>query len=244
MKQNLLALLVLLLLVAVTAQFTRQGGKKHDQIALEKDMIASLELLWQQPGQSVEILDVENGLLGKVAVSMPPQSCGTWNYALLEFVAARHPAVKVDIFVSDRLSGLIIFPARMPGCSTPQSELLQRQVQAGLDAKGRDRAVALVDVRETAPVPVVPQPPVEMRIECQLGAAPDNSEQSVPYSRVNSSGKAYIPATPAPVPQIQIHACLVVLPEVSPEEVDQAVRSLNLNPERGDQIRVVRLPPL
>ena len=234
MKKNLLALVVLLVLVAVVAQFTRQAGKKPEWVALEKDMVASLELLWQQPGQSVEILEVD-GPCAEVVVSMPPQSCAAWNYALLDLVAARHPAVQLQsIFINDRPSGLRIFPERLPGVSTPHSKLLRRQVQAKLDANGRDRAVALVDVREVAPTPIAP---VEMRIQRGVEAPPGRSRRA-------NSGKAFLQATPAPVPQIQIHACLVLLPEVSSEEIDQAVKSLNLVPERGDQVRLVKLPPL
>ena len=71
MKKNLIALAVLLVLVAVAAQFTRQGGKKSEWVALENDIQACLQLLWQQPGQKAELVPAGGGPMALVTIQMP-----------------------------------------------------------------------------------------------------------------------------------------------------------------------------
>ena len=235
MKKNLLALFVLIVLVAVVSQFTRQGGKKAEWVAFEHDLQTSLELLWQQPGQSVELREMEGGAQALVAVQMPADSSGDWNYALVRFVAERHPAVKLtDVKVREAASLRQVLPgvanAEEGATAQRHSELMRRQAQATL----RDRGLLLVDVRETTSAP---NAPLEMKIERGAEAAPGRSRRA-------NSGKAYLQASPPATPQIQVHGCLVVLPDVSPAEIDQAVKGLNLVPERGDQLRVVKLPLL
>ena len=92
-KKNLIALAALLLLVALAAQFTRHGGKNAEWVALENDMLASLEALWEQPGQKVELVESEGGVRVLATVAMPPEGDLTWNEPFLRFVATRHPAV-------------------------------------------------------------------------------------------------------------------------------------------------------
>lgn len=232
MKKNLLALLVLVVLVAVVAQFTRHSGKKPEWVALEKDIVASLELLWQLPGQSVELREVEGGAQALVTVRMPGHSRGDWNYALVRFVAERHPTVKLQEVKVREAADQREVPEGVahagPAAAERRSELMRRQAQAAL----RGRGLLLVDVREIAPAPPAP---VELRIQREVEAPPGPPPEK-------SSGKAYLPVTRAAVPQIQIHACLVVLPEVSPEEIGQALKSLNPDPNRGHEMRLIKLP--
>lgn len=96
MKKNLIALVALLLLVALAAQFTRHGGKNAEWVALENDMLASLEALWEQPGQKVELVESEGGVRVLATVAMPPEGDLTWNEPFLRFVATRHPAVSLQ----------------------------------------------------------------------------------------------------------------------------------------------------
>ena len=92
-KKNLIALAALLPLVALAAHFTRHGGKNAEWVALENDMLASLEALWEQPGQKVELVESEGGVRVLATVAMPPEGDLTWNEPFLRFVATRHPAV-------------------------------------------------------------------------------------------------------------------------------------------------------
>lgn len=92
---NFPILLLVIVLVAVTAQFTRPSGEKPEVQALRKDMVSGLTRLWGQPGHQVEALPAGEKVNLRVSVSMPPRNPRQqrWNYPFLRYLAARHPAV-------------------------------------------------------------------------------------------------------------------------------------------------------
>ena len=59
---NFPILLMVVAMVAVTAQWTRQSGEKPEWKALRQDLTASLASLWQQTGHQVEVLAAGEGL--------------------------------------------------------------------------------------------------------------------------------------------------------------------------------------
>lgn len=116
---NLPILLVVIVLVAVVAQFTRKTTEKPEWTALRQDMTASLALLWDEPGQEVDLAPGKSGVMVRAGVRMPPHSRPRkqrWNYPFLRFVAARHPKVTVEqMEVSDASSRQIIPEVAMNG---------------------------------------------------------------------------------------------------------------------------------
>lgn len=141
MKKNLIALAALLVLVAVAAQFTRHGGKNAEWVALENDMLASLEALWEQPGQKVELVESEGGVRVLATVAMPPEGDLTWNEPFLRFVATRHPAVSLQAI---EVRG----PFGMEG-DQGHHERVRRQQQAWVDRLlGPGKGLILLQFRE------------------------------------------------------------------------------------------------
>ncbi|MBN9420488.1 MAG: hypothetical protein J0I12_33900 [Candidatus Eremiobacteraeota bacterium] len=141
MKKNLFALAALLVLVAVAARFIRHGGRNAEWVALENDMVASLEALWEQPGQKVELMESEGGARVLATVAMPPQGDLTWNEPFLRFVAARHPAVSLQAI---EIRG----PFGMEG-DLAHHERVRRQQQAWVDRLlGPGKGLMLLQFRE------------------------------------------------------------------------------------------------
>jgi len=229
MKKNMIALAVLLVLVAVAAQFTRQGGKKSEWVALEHDMQASLEALWQQPGQKAELMPAQGGPTAVVTVRMPPQAKGSWNFAFLDFVAARHPAVQLKgMDIRDGLSGNpIAAEAASPtenslsvaqpdlADSGRRAELLRRQAQAVVDQQvGAGQGLVLLEVREiAAPVSVESNSgrPNNPGSAHSFEAPPESQGKSARVRRrvEEAEGMREVEAPPSRTPQFQVLACLV-----------------------------------
>jgi len=93
-NSNFPVLLVVIVLVAVLAQFNRQAEDKPERAA-RQDMEKCLALLWEQEGQQVEITPA--GV--RATVLMPPSASPRqqrWNYPFLRFVAQRHPELKLQ----------------------------------------------------------------------------------------------------------------------------------------------------
>ena len=98
-NSNFPILLVVIALVAVTAQLTRHSGEKPEVTAMRQDMLASLQLLWEQPGSQVELVPAGERVNVQAIVKMPPNlrpRQQRWNYPFLRFVALRHPGVKLQ----------------------------------------------------------------------------------------------------------------------------------------------------
>ena len=217
MKKNLIALAVLLILVAVAAQFTRHGGKNAEWVALETDMQASLEALWQQPGQKVELLESKGGARVLATVAMPPQGDPTWNEPFLRFVATRHPAVSLQAI---EVRG----PFGMEG-DQAHHELVRRQQQAWVDGLlGPGKGLMLLQFREigsNAP-----------SARTRAGAPPESPlEESVTQL-----------APPAASPTTtQLFACLVLLAEPPRGQLTRVFQGLNTAHEQPGEHRVLKL---
>ena len=258
MKKNLIALAVLVVLVAVAAQFTRQGGKKPEWVALERDMEACLQVFWQQSGQKAELIPGAGGPMALVTVRMPPQAKARWNYPFLKFVVARHPAVQLQgMEVRDGLNGNPIaaedarsaensLSLRGPDSGEPgrRAELLGRQGQAVVDEQlGAGQGLFLVDVQEVAsPVsaaPVNPEPAFER-------AAPEPQGKSAPSARRRveaAEGMRHDQATSPPPPQYQVRFCLVVGTLPPRETLSRIHVKLRSGSHDDFRMQTVTLPP-
>ena len=167
---NLLILVLLLVVSALTAQYFRSsGGEKPQWAALRNDMQNSLNLLWGTPNNAVQLVPGEGGPQAYVTAFSPRgtrPSRQDWNFSFLRFVAARHPEVRLTgLFVTEGTTGAhlqelqVQQPLNVKNQSKPsaayhpdfdehsRAELLRRQYQTGFDqALGAGRMLVLVDV--------------------------------------------------------------------------------------------------
>ena len=255
MKQNLWTLLGLIVLVAVAVQFSRGGAKKAEWVALERDLQASLELLWQQPGQKAELVPAEGGPMALVTVRMPPQAKASWNVPFLHFVATRHPEVHLKrLDLRDALSGNPIasedfssvgnwFLQSGPssGDSQRRAELLRRQGQSVVDEQlGAGQGLVLVDLHQVAATESRVPVNVHSALARPMEAAPEAQRESA--RKVESAeGMYHDQAASPPPPQFQVQTCVVLATPASAEKL--ALIRLKLTSGSGDELRVVNLPP-
>lgn len=193
---NLLILVLLLVVSALTAQYFRSsGGGKPQWAALRNDMQNSLNLLWGTPNNAVQLVPGEGGPQAYVTAFSPRgtrPSRQDWNFSFLRFVAARHPEVRLSgLFVTEGTTGAhlqeAIGAATQPlnVSASPvaayhpdfdeqsRAELLRRQYQTGFDqALGAGRVLVLVDV--TMPVAVEVLEQKQRRPDPNPGARPQN----------------------------------------------------------------------
>ncbi|MBX3171737.1 MAG: hypothetical protein KF760_30280 [Candidatus Eremiobacteraeota bacterium] len=164
---NFPILLVVIVLVAVVAQLTRQSGGNPDWQLLRKDMVSSLTRLWEKEGHQVELVPAGDRLDARVSVSLPRGlrlRQQRWNYPFLRFVAARHPAVSIgNLHVVEAGSHRAIPEVAMAGLVADRvapranfedeeerlCQLTGRQLTGALERKlGPGRALVLVDAQE------------------------------------------------------------------------------------------------
>jgi hypothetical protein len=166
LRKNLLALVVIVLACALATQWPRLANQK-----LRNELSDSLERLWNQPGQAVELLATSGGVDAQVQAVLPSDCSARqdqWNFQVLRFVSRRYGDPKLlHITLSDRDSKRSIEERssesmaasesksqdrseglRGPGESANEAhlELIRRQAQAWLDQNlGPGNGLALVD---------------------------------------------------------------------------------------------------
>ena len=226
-SHNFPILLAVIVLVALAAQFLRPS-QDQAQLAMRQDLEKSLQLLWEQDGQQVEV--TPTGL--RANVSMPagvsPRK-RRWNYPFLRLVAQRHPSQKMQTLeVIDGSSHLAIPEVAMSGMLAERwippaeseenlSMLTGRKLTLELEkVSGKGSALVLVDAHRT-----------------------QARRESLRYGR--RAGGAVAPSPRQPRQALQLDVCLVA-PQTLAAEALQEFRSAHLN--HGEIIREVRLPAL
>ena len=136
---NLLILVLLLVVSALTAQYFRSGPRQRPEwTSLSNDMQSSLNLLWETPNNAVQLVPGEGGPQAYVTAFSPRgtrPSRQSWNFPFLRFVAARHPEVRLSgLFVTEGTTG-----ARLQELPGQQS----RSDQQGKPGAARLRVVRL-----------------------------------------------------------------------------------------------------
>lgn len=166
-NQNFPILLVVIAVVAVLAQFARNRGPNPELESLRQDMSVSLSRLWNKENQQVDLTATGQRVDVRANVSMPDNlrvRVKRWNYPLLRFVAAHHPALQVqnlEVHESGNqqaipeyaMNGLLAERAyRSPGPGEQEEQFCQmttRQWTTALDAKfGSGHTLVLVDAQE------------------------------------------------------------------------------------------------
>lgn len=233
---NFPILLVVIALVAVAAQFTRHSGEKPEQTALRQDMLASLQLLWNQTGSQVELVPAGERVNVQALVSMPPNlrpRQQRWNYPFLRFVALRHPQVRLQNLevldgtthrsVSEVALNSLLADRAVPRANYDDAEgmsqLTARQMSSSLDRLlGVGQALVLVDA--------------------ELSQA---SRESVRYGGPDPGGllakRAYYPSPQDRITRMDV--CVVVQREVPPASWE-TFKSQQIAPYC--KLRVVVLP--
>ena len=134
MKKNLLALLVLLVLAALAAQFTRNAGQDPQWTSLRQDAIQCLNALWPGDNAQVTVIPSLDGPILIAHVQIPSEVTALrrgWTYDVLGMVSARHPQVQLaEIRVNDSGKGL----------------------QRNLDLSGRERQLTILRRQRQAEV--------------------------------------------------------------------------------------------
>jgi len=124
---NFPILIVVLVLIAVLAQFTRHP-QENAQVAARQDMEKCLALLWGQDGQQVELTPAGERVDVRAAVFMPAGGSPRrerWNRPFLSFVALRHSGLVVrNLEVVDGRS-------QRPVSSLTDRGLLAERISAG-----------------------------------------------------------------------------------------------------------------
>ena len=222
---NFPILLVIIVLVAVLAQFARHPADKPE-LAARQDLERCLALLWEEGGQQVEI--IPNGL--RATVHMPagvsPRQ-QRWNYPFLRFLALRHPGLKLQTLqVIDASSQRAVPEVAMSGMLAerwiPPSEseenislLNGRRLTLELEkVSGKDSALVLVDAHQT-----------------------QAWRDSLLYGRRASGNVARPPRSRGPV--LSLEVCLII-PQTLHPRIIQEFQATQLN--HKETIRTIRLP--
>lgn len=140
MKKNLIVLLLILAVVAVSGRYAQNRQAEKD---LEKDLQAGLAALWESPEQNVQIQDG----VAHISVTVAAEGNPSWNFQLARYIAARHPEV--------RLSQLDIRSGATPVAEVPataQAQLETRKAQAVADVLlAPGQSLVLEDVQTETP---------------------------------------------------------------------------------------------
>jgi len=225
-KKNLVALVAVLLLVAVASRMQRDP----ERAALEKDMKASLEALWDTHNHQAEVVEAKGGLLARIIVDAPKTGTPEWNEPFLRFVAARHPKVA--------LAGLEIEPALAPAAQQPRVELLRRQTQSLVDgALGPGQGLILLTAIDSNETRGVQPPPVLLEQSAPSMAAPRGPNDGAPAVRRRDS------VIPIPTKPKVVEECLVILPQVAEQQLGSLQAQIQTEAP-CDRFRIVRLPAL
>lgn len=166
-NQNFPILLVVIAVVAVLAQFARNRGPNPELESLRQAMSVSLSRLWNKENQQVDLTAAGQRVDVRASVSMPENlrvRVKRWNYPLLRFVAAHHPALQVqNLEVRESgnqqaipeyaMNGLLAERAyRSPGPGEQEEQFCQmttRQWSVALDHQfGGGHTLVLVDAQE------------------------------------------------------------------------------------------------
>ena len=232
---------------------------KPTNLTLQADLKTSLDRFW---GNSQTQVEVTGGQV-RLSVSIPAgtrQRQKEWTFPVARWVAGRHPEVRVQAWtVNDSASGQPLVeppsldsaekenravPRQRASFQDPaffeaaRSQLLQRRGQAQLDKQlGEGRALLLVDAISGA-VSWLPnlQTSTQSRLTYGKRARLDDGESQ--YSlRARDSAE---PRQREQLDVSRMEACLVIQ---SGTDVEAAKRVINLelNPKRGDTLRVVSL---
>ena len=235
-NHNLPILLIVIVIVAVMAQFNRHSGEKPELAAMRQDMLASLQLLWEQPGSQVELVPAGERINVQATVAMPPNlrpRQQRWNYPFLRFVALRHPAVTLQTLevidgsthnsISEvALNGLRadrVAPRFNNDDAEGMSQMTARQIGSSLDQLiGSGQGLVLVDT--------------------ELGkSSRESMRYGAPEQRLLAK-RAY----PSPQDRIvRVDVCIVLNREIPPATWE-TFKSRNLSPFH--KLRVVTLPKL
>jgi len=225
---NLPILLVVLVLVAVAAQFSHHPREK---LEVRQDLEKCLQLLWGLEEQKVEL--VPTGLRATVHMSpgvSPRQR--RWNYPFLRFAALRHADLTVqsvevidgsslraipEVATNGMLAARSLIPTSDSQFEERASLLTARKLNLELEKElDRGEALALVDAHQTR---------AETH-QVRYGAAADEE-------------LAYRHDDPIQV-VMNLEVCLVLKDERKLEALRQfKVRNLH----NGEKMRLLKLPP-
>ncbi|MBT9583910.1 hypothetical protein IV102_11250 [bacterium] len=253
MKKNYAVIVGILVISALLALYLKPAN-----LTLQADLKTSLDRFW---GNSQTRAEVTGGQV-LLSVSIPAgtrQRQKEWTFPVARWVAGRHPEARVQVWtVNDSASGQpLLEPPSLDSAQketgamprprasfqdpaffeAARSQLLQRQGQAQLDKQlGEGRALLLVDAISGA-VSWLPNlhnsadsslnygKRARMEGESQYGLRESDSAEQRPRQQPDLS---------------RMEACLVIQ---SGTDVEAAKRVINLelNPKRGDTLRVVSL---
>lgn len=153
MTKNLLALLVLLVLVGVSARFVRRPREDPRLVSLRRDAEQSLKALWPSDSPQVEFFSSLDGMILNAKQHTPadtPTVRKAWSYDVLTLVTRRHPPIPLaEVRVNDSGRGV---QRNLEAMERGEVTLLRRQRQAEVDRlMPSGTALVLLDV-EFAPI--------------------------------------------------------------------------------------------
>lgn len=153
MTKNLLALLMLLVLTAVAAKFTRRPSEDPRLASLRRDAEQSLKALWPNDSPQVELVSSLDGMILIANQHTPAETPAVrkaWSYDVLALVTRRHPPILLaEVRVIDSGKGV---QRNLEAMDSQKLVLLSRQHQAEVDRlMPPGTALVLLDL-ESAPV--------------------------------------------------------------------------------------------